>query len=112
MLLFATLSVKAQDNAKSKAKKEADKNATAELVLGLPKVSEKNLFTITGTTEKINGLIFIQFCESQKVALFKYNKEIYSKPEDIIKAFEERNVIMPMMVKEGGFMEVKEMCAQ
>ncbi|HEY1039276.1 MAG TPA: hypothetical protein VGF30_07715 [Bacteroidia bacterium] len=119
VLLFfiASIGVNAQEDAKKKEEQqkqkiEADKRATAELVIGLPKVSEKNLFVITGTTEKISGLVFVQFCEQHKVALFNYDKELFQKPEDVVKAFEERNVIMPMYVKPSSFKEIKEMCAQ
>ena len=119
VLLFFVVSIgaNAQEDAKKKEeqrkqKMESDKLATAELVIGLPKVSEKNLFVITGTTEKIKGLVFVQFCEQHKVALFNYNKELFQKPEDVVKAFEEQNVIMPMYVKPSSFQEIKEMCAQ
>lgn len=37
--------------------------------------------------------------------------EVFAKPEDVIKAFEHENVIMPMFVKEGTIKDVEEMCS-
>ena len=112
--LFVTVSFagNAQDDAKAKAKQEAEnKSATAELILGLPKVSEKNLFIIAETAAKIDGLVYVQFCEGHKLGLFRYNKELFRSSEDVIKAFEKENVIMPMLVKQGSFKEIEEMCS-
>jgi len=76
----------------------------------LPKISDKTLFIISETTLKIKGLVFVSFCDGHKLASFKYNKEIFEKPEDVIKAFERENVFMPMLVKQGTFKDVEEMC--
>jgi len=108
LFVMISFAVNAQeDAAKAAAKKKAETAAKAnmELILGLPKVSEKNLFIITETTEKIGGLVFIQFCEGHKLALFKYDQELFPKPTDVIKAFEEKSIRMPMLVKEGKFRE-------
>lgn len=103
----------AQDDISTKAKQkaEADKAATAELILGLPKVSDKTLFIIEETSQKINGVVFVKFCEGHKLGMFHYNKELFETPEAVVKAFEKENVIMPMLVKTGDFKEVEEMCS-
>lgn len=113
MLFFvASFAVYAQDDVtKVKQKIENEKMATAELILGLPKISDKTLFIISETTLKIDGLVFVGFCDAHKLAMFRYNKEYFSAPEDVIKAFELNNVIMPMFVKQGTFIDVEEMCA-
>ena len=116
MFLFSTVTfVNAQDDAriKEQQKIEAEKLAasTNELVLGLPKISDKTLFIISETSLKIKGLTFVSFCEGHKLALFRYSKETFAKPEDVIKAFEKENIIMPMFVKEGNFKDVEEMCS-
>ncbi|MDP2385539.1 MAG: hypothetical protein Q8M29_04150 [Bacteroidota bacterium] len=114
LFVVASFAVNAQDDAKAKAKKqkeESNKAATAELILGLPKASEKNLFILEEATQKINGLVMVQFCEGHKLGMFRYNKEIFATPEDVIKAFEKENVIMPMLIKEGTFKDLEEMCS-
>lgn len=112
LFIAVSLTVSAQDDAKAKqqAKEEAEKRATTELILGLPKISDKTLFIITETAQKINGLIYVNFCEGHKLAMFKYNKELFEKPEDVIKAFEHENVIMPMLIKQGNFNDVVDIC--
>lgn len=112
--LFVTVSFSgnAQDDAKAKAKHETeDKSATAELILGLPKISDKNLFIIIETAAKIDGLVYVQFCEGHKLGMFRYNKELFRSSEDVIKAFEKENVIMPMLEKTGSFKDVEEICS-
>ena len=113
LFVVAGFAVNAQDDAKAKTKQkeESNKAATAELILGLPKVSEKNLFILEETTLKISGLVMVQFCEGHKLGMFRYNKELFATPEDVIKAFEKENVIMPMLVKEGTFKDLEEMCS-
>jgi len=110
LFVAASVTVNAQEDAKAKQKVEADKKASAELILGLPKISDKTLFIISETTLKIKGLVFVSFCDGHKLAMFKYNKELFEKPEDVIKAFEKENVFMPMLVKEGSFNGVEEIC--
>lgn len=74
MLFFAaTFAVNAQEDA-AKRKMEADKRATAELILGLPKISDKTLFIISETASKMKGLVFVSFCEGHKLASFKYDR--------------------------------------
>lgn len=111
LFIAVNITVNAQEDTKAKLKAEADKRATAELILGLPKISDKTLFIISETTLKIKGLVFVSFCEGHKLASFKYDKEIFATPEDVIKAFEKENVLMPMLVKEGGFKDVEEICS-
>lgn len=110
MLFFAaSLALNAQEDA-AKRKIESDKRATAELILGIPKISDKTLFIISETSLKIKGLVFVSFCDAHKLASFRYDKELFEKPEDVIKAFEKENVFMPMYVKQGGFKDVEEIC--
>lgn len=111
LFVAASIAVNAQEDAKAKLKAESDKRATTELILGLPKISDKTLFIISETTLKINGLVFVSFCDGHKLASFRYDKELFEKPEDVIKAFEKENVFMPMLVKQGSFKEVEEMCS-
>jgi hypothetical protein len=83
---------------------------TKELLLGLPKISEKTLFIISETSLKIKGLNYVGFCEGHKLGMFKYDQSVFKKPEDVIKAFEKENVFMPMYIKEGGFNDVEDIC--
>lgn len=110
LFVVASVNVNAQEDAKAKQKAETDKKANAELILGLPKISDKTLFIISETTLKINGLVFVSFCDGHKLAMFKYNNDLFETPEDVIKAFEKENVIMPMLVKQGSFKDVEEIC--
>lgn len=110
LFVAVSITVNAQEDAKAKLKAESDKRATTELILGLPKISDKTLFIISETTLKINGLVFVSFCDGHKLASFRYDKELFEKPEDVIKAFEKENVFMPMFVKQGSFKNVEEMC--
>lgn len=110
LFVAASVTVNAQEDVKAKLKAESDIKATSELILGLPKISDKTLFIISETTLKINGLVFVSFCDGHKLASFRYDKELFEKPEDVIKAFEKENVIMPMYVKQGNFKDVEEIC--
>lgn len=111
LFFAASITVNAQEDiAKQKQKAEADKRATAELILGLPKISDKTMFIISETTLKINGLVFVSYCDGHKLAMFRYNSDIFETPEAVIKAFEKENVFMPMLVKQGAFKDVEEMC--
>ena len=102
--------VHAQNKKTSTATKE-DK-CTNELIMGVPKVSEKNLFVLTSAIPKIKGIKYVDFCEKDKLLLLKYDKDVYSKQEDVIKAFHEQNIVMPMIIKSGTFEGVKELCVK
>lgn len=96
----------------TKETKPAEDRCTKELILGVPKVSEKNLFLLTSTSEKIKGIKYIDFCEKDKLLLLKYDLEMYPRPDDVIKAFQSQNIVMPMLVKVGTHESVKEMCVK
>jgi len=89
-----------------------DEKCTNELILGVPKVSEKNLFLLTSTAAKIKGLKYIDFCEKDKLLLLKYDPATFTKQEDIIKAFQAQNIVMPMIIKTGTFEGVKNLCVK
>lgn len=108
ILFFSAGSVQAQ--ADKKENKPVEDKCNQELIIGVPKVSEKNLFLLTETASKTSGMKYIDFCENDKLLLIKYDQEIYPRPDDVIKAFREQHIIMPMLVKEGRFEDVKEMC--
>lgn len=109
LFLFAPL-LNAQTEKKDS--KVVEDKCNKELILGVPKVSEKNLFLLTETVPKIKGLKYIDFCEKDKFLLLKYDQEIFLKPEDVIKAFQQQNIVMLMLVKVQTFKDVKEMCAK
>jgi hypothetical protein len=89
-----------------------EEKCTSELILGVPKVSEKNLFLLTSTVTKIKGLKYIDFCEKDKLLLLKYDPATFTKQEDIIKAFQAQNIVMPMIIKTGTFEGVKDLCVK
>ncbi len=77
-----------------------------ELILGIPKLTDKNLFLITEALKKIKGAQFKQYCLEQRLVLIKYDKKIFSTKDEIIEAIKRQNVQMPMFVKEGTFAEM------
>lgn len=107
-LLIFSSSLQAQT--KNKEEKPIEDKRFVELIIGVPKVSEKNLFVLTETVPKIKGIKYVDFCEKDKLLLLKYDPEIFPKREDIIKAFQAQNIVMPMLIKEGIFKDVEEMC--
>ena len=110
ILLFVFANVQAQTE--KKESKPVQDRCTKELIIGVPKVSEKNLFLLTETVPKIKGLKYIDFCEKDKLLLLKYDQEMYQKPEEVIKAFQGQNIVMPMLIKTGTFEDVKEICTK
>jgi hypothetical protein len=94
------------------SKTPAIDKCTNESILGVPKVSEKNLFLLTSTAAKIKGIKYIDFCEKDKLLLLKYDPAVFAKQEDIIKAFQAQNIMMPMVIKTGTFEGVKDLCVK
>jgi hypothetical protein len=87
-----------------------DPNAIEEIILGVPKITEKNIFLITETVPKIKGLTYVSFCDAHKLLLLKYDKTVFSKPEMVIRAFEQQKIVIPMLIKTGTFEDVNQMC--
>lgn len=81
-----------------------------ELVLGVPKASEKNLGVLTDIISKIPGLKYDSFCPHHNLVLITYDTKLFNTPEEVIRAIQESNFNMPIFVKEGGFMDANEMC--
>jgi hypothetical protein len=94
------------------AKAQTNETGTAynELIIGVPKISDKTLEIITEAIKSIEGTEYIMFCPEQKLILIKYNNSIFPNKEDVIKAIENKNISLPMFIKEGTFDGVKELC--
>ncbi|MFH0865109.1 MAG: hypothetical protein V1904_02870 [Bacteroidota bacterium] len=84
--------------------------ALSELVIGVPKITEKTLFTLTEAIKTIEGAEYVMFCPEHNLILIKYNPSIFQKKEDVLKAIENKDVKLPMFIKEGTFEGVKDMC--
>jgi hypothetical protein len=82
----------------------------AELILGVPKVSDKTIDLITTTIQKVNGVEFIKFCAEYKLVLIKYSTKLYPLKQDVIDAIKRQGVTMEMLIKEGTFAGVEQIC--
>ena len=82
-----------------------------EVVIGVPKITDKTLSIITETALTIPGIRFEIFCNEHRIITFRYNRELFNSPNEIVKAFKKKNIHMPMNIKEGStFKDVKELC--
>jgi hypothetical protein len=108
LFLFSS-AIKAQENSQKNTQNESV-SKTGELILGIPKLTDKNLFIITGALEAIKGTEYIRFCPEQKLVLVKYNTKLFPNEEEVLQAILRQNVQMPMFIKEGTFADVMNMC--
>jgi hypothetical protein len=83
-----------------------------ELILGIPKVSDKTISMVTDAIRQIEGLEFVRYCPEHKLVLVKYDERSFPKGEDVVSALQKKNISMPMFIKEGGFDSVKDLCIQ
>jgi len=88
------------------------KETYKELIIGVPKVSEKNLYLITNTINEYKGLQFVMFCPKDCIVLVKYDPRDFEKTGDILDIFKEKNINMPMFIKEGSFKDVIDDCQE
>jgi hypothetical protein len=109
LFLFSS-TIKAQENSQKNTQITESVSKTGELILGIPKLTDKNLFIITGALETIKGTEYIRFCPEQKLVLVKYNTKLFPNEEEVVQAILRQNVQMPMFIKEGTFAEVIDMC--
>jgi hypothetical protein len=82
----------------------------SELILGVPKVTDKNLFLILNAVEQIPGLQYKSYCSAQKLILITYDSSVFNRKTEIIEAITNKGVQMPMFVKEGSFADVNNLC--
>lgn len=85
-------------------------NPMSELILGIPKASEKNFSLVTDAIFQVKGIELVQFCPVHQLALIKYDKNTFATKEDVVRALQAKNLSMPMFIKEGSFEDVKDMC--
>lgn len=83
-----------------------------ELILGVPKATDKNLYFLTDAISHVTGLKYNSFCQKHKLVLLTFDQKIYKGPKEVIDAIKKQKMNMPMFVKEGTFKEVTEMCKE
>ena len=83
-----------------------------QIILGIPKITNKTLPIVTGALEKISGAEYVMFCPKDKLLIIEYDLKIYPDEEDLIQAFHRQNVRMPMFIKEAVIEEIIEQCQQ
>lgn len=109
LFLFSS-EIKAQADSKDHATINDANAISGELILGVPKISDKTLSILTSALEKIRGIKYQMFCPEHKLILVKYNPKIFPSGDDVIKAILKQNIQMPMFVKDGTFEGVMEIC--
>jgi hypothetical protein len=86
--------------------------AFSELVIGVPKISDKTLYTFKETINSTEGAEYVMFCPEQRLILIKYNSNIFPKKEDLVTALKSKCPSTTIDMKQQNFGEVKELCAQ
>ena len=109
-LILVSFIANAQTETKGTTQINDNNSISGELILGIPKLTDKNLFLITDALTKIKGTQFKQFCAEQRFILVKYNPKIFQSKDEIVQAIQRQNIQMPIFVKEGSFADVMEMC--
>lgn len=92
--------------------KQENPSITKEVIFGVTKISDKTYTILTEGFKKIEGVQFYLYCDAHKLILLRYNQELYSSPDLIVKELEKQNIIFPMHVKEGDFNSVSEICSK
>lgn len=81
-----------------------------ELVLGIPKLTDKTLFLITGIIQETNGLKYETYCPKHNLILLTYNPKLFIRPEDVVESILGHDLNFQIFIKVGNFDVVKEMC--
>jgi hypothetical protein len=87
-------------------------NINKELILGVPKLTNKTLDIVTNAIKQTEGLEFVQYCTSHQLILVRYDEKLFPARENVVRALEAQNVSMTMLIKEGNFEGVMELCQQ
>lgn len=85
---------------------------TKELVLGIPKLSEKLLPDLVNIIETTKGLSYVKYCEEHRLVLVRYEGSLYPRKEAIVKAIKDREFYPEIFIKETSFEGVEELCGQ
>jgi len=83
-------------------------NADKELVVGLPKLSEKNIFLLENV-KYLEGIKYVDYCPGHKLLLIEYNTKVYADENQVLKILE-ASLKMPVYIKVGEFKDVRELC--
>lgn len=100
------------NNPKNEKAKAAGTVQMKELVIGMPKINEKNLSLITDVIKQINGLEFYMFCPHHNLVFIRYSSATYTQDADVLTAFTSKDLNMPMFIKKRTFAEAKALCEQ
>jgi len=83
-------------------------NADKELVVGLPKLSDKNIFLLE-QVKYLEGIKYVDYCPGHKLLLIEYNTKVYTEDKQVLTLLE-KSLKMPVYIKVGEFKDVRELC--
>ena len=83
-----------------------------ELIIGIPKMTDKTLYLFTNSIGQINGISYDTYCPKHNLVLLTYNPDLFTEPKDVIEAIQNTDFNLQMLIKEGTFREVKQMCSE
>lgn len=86
--------------------------AYSELVIGVPGIGDKTLYTLKETINSIEGAEFVMFCPEHRLILIKYKSDIFLKKEDMVTVLQTKSPSTKIDMKQESFEEVKELCNQ
>ena len=87
-------------------------NIIQELILGVPKVTEKNLYLLTDIIDRTKGVTYTKYCPKHRLVLLKYNATIYAQKEDVVRAIKSQKFPLTVLLKKGTYNDAfaLEMC--
>ena len=83
-----------------------------ELILGIPKLTDKTLYNLTGAIGQISGLKYDTYCPKHNLVLLTFDPTKFNRGEEVIQAIKDNDFNLQMFIKEGNFREVKQMCSE
>ncbi len=111
-LMIVSFVANAQTETKGTTQINDNSSVSRELILGVPKISEKTLYLLTSTILQIEGLQYETYCPKHKLVLVYYNPKKFVRPEEVVQAINDMDFSLNIMIKNGGFKEAKEMCSE
>jgi hypothetical protein len=85
---------------------------TGELVLGVPKISDKTLPDLKEAITKTKATEFVAYCPSHQLVLVNYDERTFTSKQAVVDAIMIQKIELTLYIKEGGFNEARELCSE
>lgn len=108
---FLILSVSNNTSAQSgQVIEKINSKESKELVIGIPKITNKHLPELISIIESTSGMEYVEFCQKQRLVLVKYDDKVFNRCEGISTLLKSKGFNLPIQIKKASFKDVAIMC--